>query len=331
MMNEWNGTKVLVTGAGGFIGSHLVELLVGLGADVTALVNYNSRNSWGQLEKAGCREAANLEVVCGDIRDPYMMKNLVNGKDYVFHLAALIGIPYSYLAPNAYLATNAQGSANVFQACVDAGVKRVVHTSTSEVYGSARYSPMDEAHPLQGQSPYSASKIAADMTAQSYAYTYGLPIVTLRPFNNYGPRQSARAIIPTVISQALVGKPIEVGSLFPKRDFNYVGDTARGYLMLSRSRFRDGEVLNLATGQQISIGDLVERIQKLLGTDLQVITKDERKRPEHSEVVSLIGNSDLLRKETGWAPEMSFDDGLQRTIDHMRENIGAFKTDRYVV
>ena len=331
MINEWDGSKVLVTGAGGFIGSHLVENLVGFGADVTALVNYNSRNSWGQLDGLKCRNAENLSVVCGDIRDPYLVRNLVKGREYVFHLAALIGIPYSYLAPNEYLATNAQGSANIFQSCIEAGVERVVHTSTSEVYGSALYTPMDEEHPLQGQSPYSASKIAADMTAQSYAYTYDLPITTLRPFNNYGPRQSARAIIPTVISQALAGKSIQVGSLFPKRDFNFVQDTARGYLMLSRSKFRDGEVFNLASGRQISIGELIERIQALMGTDLEVITKDERKRPEHSEVVSLIGNSDKLRTETGWAPETGFDEGLQQTIDFMRDNMDAFKTDRYVV
>lgn len=331
MSEFWRSKRVLITGAGGFIGSHLTEKLLSLGAHVTALVHYNSRNDWGMLETIYDKGNSNLKVILGDIRDAFMMKKLTNGKEYVFHLAALIGIPYSYIAPNSYIATNIQGSANLYQACLENNVSKIIHTSTSEVYGTAVYTPIDEKHPLQGQSPYSASKISADMTAISYVYSFNLPAVILRPFNTYGPRQSSRAIIPTIISQALTKKEIEIGSLEPLRDLNYVSDTVNGFLCLAESDFRNGEVFNLCSGKQISIGDLTELIKNKLNTDIPIVSKNERIRPEKSEVLSLLGDSSYLRENTSWEPEISLENGIDKTIDYIKAHIKSYKPERYIV
>ena len=331
MKKNWKLKRVFVTGSGGFIGSHLIEKLLALGANVTALVHYNSRNDWGMLENIKEKGNPNLKVVLGDIRDAFMMNKLMEGQEFVFHLAALIGIPYSYEAPNSYIATNIQGSANIFQASLANKVRKVIHTSTSEVYGTAIYTPIDEKHPLQGQSPYSASKIAADMTAMSYAYSYNLPIVILRPFNTFGPRQSSRAIIPTIISQALTKTKIEIGSIAPLRDLNYVSDTVNGFLHLAESEFCQGEVFNLSSGKQISIGDLAELIKTRLNVDIPVVSKTERIRPGKSEVLSLLGDSSFLRKNSSWTPEISLDDGICKTIDYIKKNLQLFKTERYII
>ncbi len=331
MKNNWKSKNVFVTGAGGFVGSHLVEKLVELGANVTALVHYNSRNDWGMLELIESRNSTNLNVQMGDIRDAYLMRNLTKEQDCVFHLAALIGIPYSYVAPNSYISTNIQGSANLFQSCMENCVGKLIHTSTSEVYGTALYTPIDEKHPLQGQSPYSASKIAADMTAMSYANSFDFSVAILRPFNTYGPRQSSRAIIPTIISQALTKKEIEIGSLDPMRDLNYVLDTVNGFLCLAESEFKNGEVFNLSSGKQISIGDLSELIKNKLNTNIPVITKSERKRPEKSEVLSLLGDSSYLRERTSWDPEISLERGIENTIEYVKSYIKNYKTERYIV
>ena len=331
MNNIWKSKKVFITGAGGFIGSHLTEKLLTLGAHVTALVHYNSRNDWGMLESIDDKNNSNLKVMLGDIRDVFMMKKMTEEKEYVFHLAALIGIPYSYIAPNSYIATNIQGSANLFQACLQNNVRKIVHTSTSEVYGTALYTPIDEKHPLQSQSPYSASKISADMTAMSYAYSFQLPIVILRPFNTYGPRQSSRAIIPTIISQALTRKEIEIGSLLPLRDLNYVSDTVNGFLCLAESEFNHGEACNLSSGKQISIGDLAELIKKILDVDIPVKSITERIRPEKSEVLSLLGDSSYLRDNTSWNPEISLESGIEKTIEYMKSHIKNYKTERYII
>lgn len=331
MSNYWKNKRVFITGSGGFIGSHLTEILLEYGAEITALVHYNSRNSFGMLESIDAENRSNLNVVMGDIRDSYLMRNLTKDQEYVFHLAALIGIPYSYVAPNSYISTNIQGSANVFQACLENGVKKLIQTSTSEVYGTALYTPIDEKHPLQGQSPYSASKIAADMTAISYANSFDLSVAILRPFNTYGPRQSSRAIIPTIITQALTKDLIEIGSLTPLRDLNFVHDTAKGFLDLAASEFNSGEVFNLSSGRQISIGDLADLIQSKLGTDIPIVSKAERVRPDKSEVLSLLGNSNYLRDNTSWKPEVSLEDGIVKTIAYMKNNIDKYDTDRYVI
>jgi len=331
MSEFWKSKNIFITGAGGFIGSHLTTKLLDLGANVTALVQYNSLHDWGMLETINDKRNTNLEVVLGDIRDAFMMKKLTEGQEIVFHLAALIGIPYSYIAPNSYIDTNIQGSANLFQASLENNVRKIIHTSTSEVYGTAVYTPIDEKHPLQGQSPYSASKIAADMTAMSYAYSFNLPIVTLRPFNTYGPRQSSRAIIPAVISQALTKKEIEIGSLAPLRDFNYVSDTVNGFLCLGESEFSHGEVFNLSSGKQISIGELAELIKKILDVDIPVKSKKERIRPGKSEVLSLLGDSSYLKENTSWESEISLENGIKKTINYIKAHIKNYKTKRYIV
>lgn len=331
MQDYWNSKKVLVTGAGGFIGSHLTEVLLELGAIVTALVHYNSVSSWGMLEGLGEQNPDNLRVVLGDIQDQFMMKKITEGQEIVFHLAALIAIPYSYLAPNSYIATNVQGSANVFQACLENKVKKVVTTSTSEVYGTAKYTPIDEVHPLQGQSPYSASKIASDMIAMSFSSSFELPIAILRPFNTYGPRQSDRAIIPTIISQALANRRVEIGSLEPLRDLNFVLDTVRGFLSLAESDFRNGEVFNLSSGKQISIGALARMIVNKIDSNIPITSSENRARPTRSEVMSLLGDNSLLLKSTVWRPKYSLDRGLDLTIEYVRRNLSRFKANRYIV
>ena len=327
----WKSTNVLVTGAGGFIGSHLTEELLKKGANVTALVNYNSRNDYGMLKDIFKMKSNNLDISMGDIRDKYFVAELLKRKDYVFHLAALIGIPYSYIAPNAYIETNIKGSANIFQACLDNKVKKIIHTSTSEVYGSAIYTPIDESHPLQGQSPYSASKIGADMTASSYAKSFGLPLVILRPFNTYGPRQSSRAVIPTIISQAINKEVVELGSLSPLRDLNFVKDTVDGFISLAESNFYKGEVFNLASGKQISIGDLASLIRTQLGIDFKIVSNEERLRPENSEVDSLLGNANLLIESTTWKPKITLDKGIELTANYIKKNINNYQNDGYIV
>lgn len=325
------GKKVLVTGAEGFIGSHLTERLVHLGADVTALVQYNSFNNWGWIDTFDKDVKENIRVITGDIREYDCMKRTIKGQDIVFHLAALIAIPYSYLSPMAYVRTNIEGTTNVLEACREYGVEKVVHTSTSETYGTALYVPIDEKHPLQGQSPYSASKIAADKMAESYFRSFDLPVTVLRPFNTYGPRQSARAIIPTIISQLLAGKKeIELGSLTPTRDFNYVKDTAEAFVKIAESDNTIGQVINAGSNYEISIGDLTEMIIKLVGySDVEIVCDEKRLRPEKSEVNRLWADNTKIRELTHWKPRYTLEQGLKETIEWIENNMEYFKTDVY--
>lgn len=322
--------KVLVTGGDGFIGSHLVELLVSKGYDVKALCQYNSFNHWGWLEDVGC--LADIEVLCGDIRDPHYCKHVTKGIDLVFHLAALIAIPYSYLAPDSYVDTNVKGTLNICQAALENGVQRVVHTSTSEVYGTAQYVPIDEKHPLQPQSPYSASKIGADAMAMSFFNAFDLPVTIARPFNTYGPRQSARAVIPTIITQIAGGrKQIQLGDVTPTRDFNYVADTCDGFLELARCKKAIGEVVNIGSNYEISVGDTLNLIRELMGSDVEFLTDDQRIRPAKSEVFRLWCDNAKIKEFTGFTPKYSIRRGLQETINWFtcHENLGKYKADIY--
>jgi NAD dependent epimerase/dehydratase len=324
--------KVLITGSEGFIGSHLTERLVELGADVTALVQYNSFNNWGWIDTFDKNVKNSINVVTGDIREYDGMKRIVKGQDVVFHLAALIAIPYSYLSPMAYVRTNIEGTANVLEACREYDIKKIVHTSTSETYGTALYVPIDEKHPMQGQSPYSASKIGADKIAESYYKSFELPVATIRPFNTYGPRQSARAVIPTIISQILSGKEeIKLGSLSPTRDFNYVKDTVEAFVKIAESDNTIGEVINDGTNHEISIGDLVAKIIEIIGSDVKIICDDQRIRPENSEVNRLWADNTKIKSLTEWRPKYSLDNGLKETVEWIRNNMNSFKTDIYNV
>jgi NAD dependent epimerase/dehydratase len=326
------GKKVVVTGADGFIGSHLAEMLVDHGAHVRALAQYNSFNTWGWLDDARCRDQ--IEVVCGDIRDPQFARGLVAGMDIVFHLAALIAIPYSYVAPGSYVATNVTGTLNLLQAARETGVTQFLHTSTSEVYGTARYVPIDEKHPLQAQSPYSATKIAADAIAYSFFAAFGLPVTIVRPFNTYGARQSARAVIPTVITQILSGRTgLRLGSLHPTRDFNHVEDTCRGFVALAGCQGAIGETINIGSNQEISVGDTVALIQEILGTNVDIISDQQRIRPERSEVERLWCDNSKVVALTGWRPQVSLREGLTRTIEWLRrpENLARYKAELYNV
>lgn len=325
-------TQVLITGADGFIGSHLAELLVRKGAQVRALSQYNSFNHWGWLEDAAC--LGDLEVVCGDVRDPHFCRQITKGVDLVFHLAALIAIPYSYQAPASYIDTNVQGTLNICQAALENGCRRVLHTSTSEVYGTARYVPIDEQHPLQPQSPYSASKIGADALAMSFFNAFELPLTVVRPFNTYGPRQSARAVIPTIISQIAAGKKsIHLGDLRPTRDFNYVQDTCRGFLAMAESEATIGRTINIGSNDEISIGDLFALIRELMASDVELTCDDQRLRPEKSEVFRLWCDNTLLRELTGFKPQYSLRQGLEQTIAWFTNsaNLAKYKTDLYNV
>jgi NAD dependent epimerase/dehydratase len=324
--------RVLVTGADGFIGSHLAELLADSGAKVKALSLYNSFNTWGWLEESSCLDR--IEVVTGDIRDPHFARKITDGTDVVFHLAALIAIPYSYSAPESYVATNVSGTLNLLQAARDCKVGRFVHTSTSEVYGTARFVPINEDHPLQAQSPYSATKIAADAVAYSYFSAFGLPVTIVRPFNTYGPRQSARAVIPTIMTQILSGeRSIRLGSLHPTRDFNYVEDTCRGFLALAECDEAVGETVNVGSNSEISIGQLVELIQGILGSSLPVKTDDQRVRPDKSEVERLWCDNARIRAMTGYEPRVPLREGLERTAAWLRrpDNLKRYKADIYNV
>ena len=308
------GRAVVVTGAGGFIGSHLAETLVRAGARVRALGHYRGDGSAGFLDDSPLRDE--MEVVLGDVRDPSQMRALVRGQDLVFHLAALIGIPYSYEAPSSYVATNVSGSLHMLEACRDEGVERLLVTSTSEVYGTARYVPIDEEHPLQGQSPYSATKIGADKLAEAYHASFSLPVVVVRPFNTYGPRQSARAVIPTIIGQALAGGEIRIGSLDPARDLTYVQDTVEGFLALASAQGIEGKVVNLGCGSSISIGELVRRICSICHReDAEIVVDPERIRPEWSEVMELRSDNRLACELAGWEPRVELEKGLRRTVE----------------
>lgn len=332
------GKRVLVTGADGFIGSHLTEHLIRRGCDVRAFVQYNSLGSWGWLDKSPVEVRRDLDVFAGDIRDPHGVRTAMTGCDVVLHLAALIAIPYSYHSPQTYVETNVMGTLNVVQAARDLGVERVVHTSTSEVYGTARFVPITEAHPLQGQSPYSASKIGADQIALSYHASFGTPVSVLRPFNTYGPRQSARAVIPTIISQIAAGaETIKLGAVHPTRDFSFVTDTVRAFEAIAECDAAVGQTLNAGSGFEISIGDTADLLIALMGRPVQIITDDQRLRPEASEVERLWADSSALRALTGWEPDYGqgegFRRGLQQTIDWFTDpaNLARYKTDRYML
>lgn len=331
-MSDLSDKRVFITGADGFIGSHLTERLVKEGATVKALAQYNSFNNRGWLESVPKHVQKEIEVVSGDVRDDGSMMSFIKDSEYVFHLASLIAIPYSYIAPSSYVDTNIKGTLNVLQACRAHSVARIIHTSTSEVYGTAQYVPIDEIHPLQGQSPYSASKIGADMLAESFYRSFGTPVVTVRPFNTYGPRQSLRAVIPTIISQLLSGNPdVLVGSLSPTRDFNYVNDTVEGYIRICKHEQTIGEVINIGSGKEISIGSLIDKIASIIGVNYNLICENKRLRPAKSEVNRLCASNSKLRKITGWVPETSLDTGLVETIEWMKDNLNHSKAGEYIV
>ncbi|MBY5370732.1 SDR family NAD(P)-dependent oxidoreductase [Rhizobium leguminosarum] len=324
--------KALVTGADGFIGSHLVETLVRSGVEVRALCQYNSFSSWGWLDQSEYR--GQFEAVLGDVRDPSQMRSVARGVDTIFHLAALIAIPYSYQAPSSYIDTNVNGTLNVLQGALDAGVGRVIQTSTSEVYGTARFVPISESHPLQAQSPYSASKIGADAIAYSYHSSFDLPVTIARPFNTYGPRQSARAVIPTVISQLLSGRTkLKLGALSPTRDFNFVQDTCDGFLALAACDEAIGQTVNIGSGSEISIGDTVRLIADIIGVSVEIECDEQRLRPANSEVERLCCDNSLIKSLTGFSPRYSLEDGLKATIDWLRQpqNLARYKADIFNV
>lgn len=326
---NWQGKKVLVTGAGGFIGSHLAERLCKEGARVRALVHYNALGSRGWLDYS--EQSDEMEIVAGDIADADSVRQAVKGIDVVFHLAALIAIPYSYVAPASYVRTNINGTLNVLQAVREAGVERVVHTSTSEVYGTALQVPIREDHPLQGQSPYSASKIGADKIAESYFCSFETPVTTVRPFNTFGPRQSARAVIPTIITQCLAGRKVKLGSLSPTRDMNFVANTVKGFMLAAASHSAVGRTVNLGSGREISINDLAQLIAELTGAEIELESDDVRVRPENSEVERLLADNQLAQELLGWTPEVRLEEGLQLTIDWLRENLDKYRPGVYVV
>lgn len=322
--------KVLVTGAGGFIGSHLTEKLVSSGYGVKAFVHYNSRNSWGWLDASACKPR--VEVISGDIRDADMIRHAMRGVDTVFHLAALIGIPYSYYSPEAYVDTNIKGTLGVLQAARDFGVKKVVITSTSEIYGTAQFVPISENHPINPQSPYAATKSAADLLALSFYRSFNLPVAVVRPFNTYGPRQSARAVIPTIITQILSGKnKIKLGALTPTRDLTFVEDTVNGFIRAGECSAAAGEIFNLGTNTEISIGDLAKLIADLLNRKIKIESETERKRPLKSEVERLMSDNAKAGEILGWSPEFNLEEGLKRTIAWFKKNKDLYKADMYNV
>jgi NAD dependent epimerase/dehydratase len=322
--------KILVTGAGGFIGSHLTEELVRQGEEIRAFVRYNSRDDRGLLEELPKEIRNQMEVVMGDLKDPDGVKKAVKGCSKIFHLGALIAIPYSYVHPFDFIQTNVIGTANLLNACLEtSSVEKIVHTSTSEVYGTAQYIPMDEKHPLQAQSPYAASKIAADKLAESYYHSFNLRIATIRPFNTFGPRQSLRAVIPTIISQALEGKRIKLGNTTPRRDFLFVRDTVRGFIALGKCEEAMGKAVNVGVGKDISIEEVMKKILGLMGKEGQVETEDRRIRPEKSEVMQLLSDTRLAQALFGWTPRYSLEEGLRETIEWYRQNLSRFKVGSY--
>ncbi len=322
--------KTLITGAGGFIGSHLTELLVTNGYEVTAFVHYNSKNDWGWLEESDIKN--DIKIITGDIRDYDSVFEALKDVDSVFHLAALIGIPYSYVSPLAYIKTNIEGTYNVLQAAKLLNLKNILITSTSETYGTAQYVPIDEKHPMVGQSPYAATKIAADQIALSYYRSFGLPVKVVRPFNTFGPRQSARAFIPTVISQMLSGmKIIKLGNLTPTRDLTFVKDTARGFLEIAKSDLTIGEITNIGMQDEITMGDLVELISKIIGRKTSILSDEQRIRPEKSEVERLFCNNSKIIRTTKWKPEYDLERGIQETVSWMKKNINLYKSEMYNV
>jgi NAD dependent epimerase/dehydratase len=323
--------QVLVTGAGGFIGSHLVESLVAIGADVTAFCHYNSRGDWGWLNNYKNDPNTSFDVILGDVADFGSVRNAVKDKDVVFHLAALIGIPYSYTAANSYIQTNIIGSHNVFQASLDENVGKVIHTSTSEVYGTAQYTPIDEKHPLHGQSPYSATKIGADKLAESYYCSFELNVTTIRPFNVFGPRQSCRAVIPTIITQALSSDTIYLGSTTPVRDFTYVSDTVQGFIRAAKSVNSTGDVINIGTGNSITIGEIAEHIIRTTNPNAVVVADDTRCRPEKSEVFELLCDNKKAQQTISWKPTILLTDGLEKTIRWFQENLHLYNAGTYSI
>ncbi len=326
---NWNGKRVLVTGGGGFIGSHLSEGLVKAGATVRSMVHYNALGSRGWLDQSDYK--ADIDVFTGDITDRDSVYKAVDGCEVVFHLAALIAIPYSYQAPASYVRTNIDGTMNVLQAARDKSVARVVHTSTSEVYGTALYVPIDEKHPLQGQSPYSASKIGADKMAEAFYLSFGVPVVTARPFNTFGPRQSARAVIPTIITQCLKGESVKLGNLTPTRDMNYVSNTVEGFMACAASDAALGKCVNLGSGREISIGDLATMIGDIVGKPLHIETQENRLRPEKSEVERLLAANELAKELLNWTSKVTLEEGLAETINWMRAHLHRYRPDDYNV
>jgi NAD dependent epimerase/dehydratase len=327
--NFWKDRTILVTGAGGFIGSQLVEALLANGARVHAFVRYNSRGDPGLLRLLPSGLQENLTVIAGNLSDHNAIIKAAQGCEFVFHLGALISIPYSYFHPAEVAETNFMGTLNVLMACRELGVKRLIHTSTSEVYGTARRAPIDEEHPLQGQSPYSASKIGADKLVESFYCAYNLPVVTVRPFNTYGPRQSARAVIPTIITQALTESTVHLGNLNTTRDFTYVSDTVHGFMCAGETDGVEGGVFNLGTGQEIRIGDVAQRIAGLMDHPVTLVVDQERLRPEKSEVLRLISDNRLAREKLGWVPQVSLDRGLEQTLAWIRDHLDLYHPGRY--
>lgn len=332
MIMKIEGSRVFVTGAAGFIGSHLVERLAGLRCEVTALVHYNATSYWHNIEHLPSEVRKKINIVSGDILDQAFLIKALRDHDIVFHLAALISIPYSYVAPQMFVRTNVEGSTNIFEACWANKIKKVVHTSTSEVYGSARYVPIDEDHPLQGQSPYSASKIGADKMAESYFKSFGLPVVTVRPFNTFGPRQSARAVIPTIITQLLQSSAIRMGALYPVRDLNFVENTVDGFIRCAESSKSAGEVINIGYGMGVSIKEVVNAIARIMGIDnVKIMSDRQRVRPKKSEVDRLICNYKKAKKLVGYSPRVTFEEGIRRTVEWIRENQHLFKQKYYAL
>jgi len=328
----WKDKVTLVTGAGGFIGSALVEALVARGAKVRALVHYNSRNDPGNLRFLSEDTLSGVQIIMGDVQDAGCVHDAVRGCECVFHLAALIGIPYSYVAPRSYVATNVSGTLNVLDVVRRLRIPRLVHTSTSEVYGTAVRVPIDEDHPLQGQSPYSASKIAADKLAESYYRSFDVPVATIRPFNTYGPRQSARAVIPAIITQLLRGRDeVELGSLEPQRDLTFVQDTAEGFIAVAECDRAVGQAINVGSGKAVSIGDLARRVADMINPRAKIVSKPERIRPASSEVMKLLCDNRKAAQMLGWRPKVSLEEGLERTIEFIRRNPDLYRADQYVV
>jgi dTDP-glucose 4,6-dehydratase len=328
---DFKGRKILVTGATGFIGSRLVERLVGLGADVRAFVHYNSRSDYGLLELLAKDVLEAVEITPGDLKDGEAVRRSVKDREIVFHLGALTAIPYSYRNPYDMVQTNVSGTANVLNAALEYGTSRIVHTSTSETYGTAQYQPIDELHPLVGQSPYSASKIGADKLAESYYLSFDMPVATIRPFNTYGPGQSARAVIPTIISQALAGDTIRIGSTDPKRDFNYVDDTVAGFLAVAGRDSALGEVINIGSGRTVSIAHVIEAVSRILGKEFEIVTDPARIRPEKSEVGLLLADTSKAERLLGWKPEVPLEEGLRRTVEWIAAHRDRYKPQLYNV